>query len=86
MALIPQQSAIAAATATGKAALRGLALASANSFHDRGIDFSTITVNGTINEGSPFAPARTAEAFWDAHTAPREDRVAERVFDGADWT
>lgn len=83
MALEPAGSAVATATTTGKAALRGLALASAKSFHDRGINFCTVTVNGTIEQGSPLAPAKVAEAFWAAHVAPRDDWVAERMFEGA---
>lgn len=84
MGLKPEGSAIAAATATGKAALRGLALASAKAFHARGINFGTITVNGSIKKGTPLAPEKVAQAFWQAHLAPREEWVAERVFDGAD--
>lgn len=83
MALHPAGSAVATATTTGKAALRGLALASAKSFHDRGINFCMVTVDGTIEDGTPLAPAKVAEAFWQAHTAPRDDWVAERIFDGS---
>lgn len=84
MALEPEKQKAAPALAVAKVALRGLALAGAPSFHARGINFATITVNGTIKEDTPFAPDRIADAFWDAHVAPREDWVAERVFDGSD--
>lgn len=84
MALVPEEQRAAPALATAKVALRGLALAGAPSFHDRGINFCTITVNGGIEEGTRFAPDKIAAAFWDAHVAPRADWVAERVFDGSD--
>lgn len=83
MALDPAGSAVATATTAGKVALRGLALASAKSFHDRGINFCTVTVNGTIEDGTPLAPAKVADAFWQAHTTPRDAWVAERIFDGS---
>ena len=72
------------ALTAGKAALRGLALASAGAFHQTGINFSTITVNGGITDDGAFACSRIAETFWAAHSADRKDWVAERIFDGAD--
>jgi NAD(P)-dependent dehydrogenase (short-subunit alcohol dehydrogenase family) len=84
MALRPEEQRAAPALATAKVALRGLALAAAPAFHERGINFATITVNGAIKEGTRFAPDKIAEAFWRAHVAPRADWTAERVFDGAD--
>lgn len=72
------------ALTAGKSALRGLALAAGPDFHERGINFATITINGGIAEDSPFAPAKIADAFWDAHMAPRDDWQSERIFDGAD--
>lgn len=82
MGLIPEKQRSAPALATAKVALRGLALAAAPSFHERGINFSTITVDGTIKDGTQLAPDRVAEAFWRAHTAPRDEWTAERVFEG----
>ena len=84
MGLIPEKQRAAPALATAKVALRGLALAAAPAFHDLGINFSTITINGTIKDGTPFAPEKIAEAFWQAHVAPRTLWEAERVFNGAD--
>lgn len=84
MGLVPEKQRAAPALATAKVALRGLALAAAPAFHDRGINFSTITINGTIKDGTPFAPEKIAEAFWQAHVAPRTLWEAERVFNGAD--
>lgn len=84
MALVPEEQGAAPALATSKVALRGLALASAPAFHERGINFGTITINGAIKEGTRFDPSKIAEAFWKAHIAPREDWAAERVFDGSD--
>lgn len=84
MALIPEKQRAAPALAASKVALRGLALAAAPAFHDRGINFGTITVNGMIKAGTRFDPDKIAEAFWQAHMAPREEWVAERVFNGSD--
>lgn len=82
-ALRPQNSRASPALAAGKSAMRGLALASAPAFHDLGIHFATITVNNAIKPGTPFAPERIAERFWQAHLAPREDWQGEILFDGA---
>ena len=84
MALVPETQGAAPALATAKVALRGLALAAAPAFAARGIHLATITVNGAIKDGTRFSPEKIAEAFWQAHRAPREDWVAERVFDGSD--
>lgn len=84
MALAPEKNGATPALGTSKVALRALALASARDFHARGINFGTITVNGTIAPGTPFAPERIAGAFWAAHVAPRAEWRAERVFDGRD--
>ncbi len=82
-ALRPQNSRASPALAAGKSAMRGLALASAAAFHDLGIHFATITVNGAIKPGTPYAPDRIAERFWQAHLAPRPDWTTEILFDGA---
>lgn len=74
----------APALATAKAALRALALAGAKPFHEKGINFATITIDGTIKEDTPFDPDKIAEAFWNAHEAPRDQWQAERIFDGRD--
>jgi NAD(P)-dependent dehydrogenase (short-subunit alcohol dehydrogenase family) len=84
MALVPEEQGAAPALATAKVALRGLALAAAPAFHQRGINFGTITINGTIKEGTRFDPSKIAETFWQAHSAPRSEWKAERVFDGSD--
>jgi NAD(P)-dependent dehydrogenase (short-subunit alcohol dehydrogenase family) len=82
-ALRPQASRASPALAAGKSAMRGLALASAAAFHDLGIHFATITVNGAIKSGTPYAPEAIAERFWQAHLAPRPDWTGEILFDGA---
>lgn len=82
-ALRPQNSRASPALAAGKSAMRGLALASAPAFHDLGIHFTTITINGAIAPGTPYAPDRIAERFWQAHLAPRAAWTGEILFDGA---
>lgn len=84
MALHPEGNGAAPALGTSKVALRGLAIAGAPAFHARGINFGTITINGMIKPGTRFAPEKIAETFWEAHVAPREDWVGERIFDGRD--
>lgn len=84
MGLKPAEAGAASPALTaGKAALRGLALAAAKSFHDRGINFATITINGTIGNAG-FEPDTIAEAFWAAHVAPKSEWRGEHIFDGAD--
>ena len=85
MGLAPAEAgAPSPALAAGKSALRGLALATAGQFHDRGVNFSTITINGGIGSKPAFAPDKIADVFWQAHKAPRSEWTAERIFDGAD--
>ncbi|WP_191090167.1 SDR family NAD(P)-dependent oxidoreductase [Histidinibacterium aquaticum] len=79
-ALRPQAGKGSPSLAAGKSAMRGLALASAEAFHERGLNFRTITINGAIKEGTPFAPDKIAEAFWEAHASP--DWQPEIVFEG----
>ncbi|ROT98073.1 SDR family NAD(P)-dependent oxidoreductase [Histidinibacterium lentulum] len=81
-ALRPQGGSGSPSLTSGKSAMRGLALASAKALHGAGINFRTITINGAIKEGTPFAPDLIAEAFWAAFDAPREAWVAEETFDG----
>lgn len=82
-ALRPQNSRASPALAAGKSAMRGLALASAAAFQDLGIHFTTITINGAIAPGTPYAPDLIAERFWQAHLAPRAAWTGEILFDGA---
>lgn len=84
MGLHPEKNSAAPALTAAKAALRGLALSGGGALHDAGINFATITINGGIEEGTPLSPDRIADAFWDAHTAPREAWQTERIFEGGD--
>lgn len=84
MALHPEANGAAPALGASKCALRALALSGAKAFHDRGVNFATITIDGAIKPGTAFDPDAIAEAFWDAHAAPRDDWRAERIFTGGD--
>jgi NAD(P)-dependent dehydrogenase (short-subunit alcohol dehydrogenase family) len=51
----------------GKAALRNLAYSLSEVFKADGTAVATVTVAGRIQEGTPFAPALIADAFWRLH-------------------
>jgi NADP-dependent 3-hydroxy acid dehydrogenase YdfG len=55
----------AATLGVQKAALRALVQALAADLAPDGIHVATITINGTIKDGTPFAPDRIAELYWD---------------------
>ena len=67
----------------GKAGVRSLALMLAAELAPSGVGVTTVTVAGTVAEGTPFAPSRIAAAFWAAHSA---HAAAECVFDGTGST
>ena len=84
MALRPDKNGAAPALGASKCALRALALSGATDFHDRGINFATITIDGNIEPETAFDPRAIADAFWEAHASPRSAWVAERIFTGRD--
>ena len=84
MGLHPDRNAAAPALGASKCAMRALALSGAKDFHNRGVNFATVTIDGTIKPGTAFDPRAIADAFWEVHAAPREDWVAERIFTGRD--
>lgn len=67
----------AASLGVQKAALRNLVTALDRDLRPRGIRAATLTVNGTIATGTPFAPERIADAFASLVSAAREA--------GGDW-
>lgn len=77
-ALYPTAS--APSLSIGKAGLRALALMLAAELAPQGVNVATITIMGTIAEGTPFAPARIAAAFRAAHESPAKPEI---LFDGA---
>ena len=63
-----------------KAATRMLALGLAQELAGSGVRVGTITIFGTIAPGTPFAPERIAEAYWDFHSG--SEATAEVNFRG----
>jgi NADP-dependent 3-hydroxy acid dehydrogenase YdfG len=55
----------AATLGVQKAALRALVQALAKDLQPEGVHVATVTINGTIKEGTPFAPDRIAELYWE---------------------
>lgn len=56
----------------GKAGIRYLAYALAEDLRADGIHVATVTIRGTVREGTFFDPARIADAYWRLYQQPRE--------------
>lgn len=82
LALRPQDGAPAPSLTAGKSALRGLAFAMAGELAPRGLPVRTVTIAGNVEPGTPFDPARIAEAMWARYAAPADDAAVETIFRG----
>jgi NADP-dependent 3-hydroxy acid dehydrogenase YdfG len=69
----------AATLGVQKAALRALVQALAVDLAPRGIHVATVTINGTIKEGTPFAPDVIAGLYWDLAQETAGDPAAWRT-------
>lgn len=78
--LATHPSARAAALAAGKAALRNLTFTLAEELEPDGIHVATVTISGTIEEGTPFAPDRIADVYWELHAEPQGSWTIERPY------
>ena len=65
-----------------KAALRNLVRSIDATLRPDGVRAMSLTVNGTLAEGTPFSPDRVAEALYAAATAPDEQWRVEVPYDG----
>ena len=72
----------AASLGVQKAALRNLVQAIDIQLRSRGIRAMSLTVAGTVEEGTPFAPSRIADALYAAATTPDENWRPEVRFTG----
>ncbi|MGF1452268.1 MAG: hypothetical protein ACFB21_09385 [Opitutales bacterium] len=59
--------------------------ASAPTFAEIGVHLATVTIAGQVAEGGPFDPGEIAEAYWDLHQQPRDQRSTERIFNGKSY-
>jgi short-subunit dehydrogenase len=71
-----------ASLAIGKAGIRSLALSFAKECADFGVHACTLTIDGMIEPGTPFAPDTIAEKFWELHSQAPEAWQAELVYRG----
>ncbi len=69
-----------ASVGISKAALRNLAFSLAEEAGPLGIHVATVTVGGIIKDGTPFAPDRVAEEFWQLHDQPSDVWETERLY------
>jgi NAD(P)-dependent dehydrogenase (short-subunit alcohol dehydrogenase family) len=81
LALDPTGWLPAASLAVGKAGVRSLALTLNKELADSGIRVSTITIAGTIEPNTDFAPELISEAYWQLHRTTGKV-PAERVYAG----
>ncbi len=84
LALAPHFGAAVPALTAGKSALRGLVHAAAPAFAEAGIHLATVTIAGTVAEGTPFDPERIARHYWALHAEPRAAWRVEHIFQGED--
>ena len=69
-----------AALSAGKAALRNLTATLAEDLKPKGIHTAIVTICGYLAEEGRFAPATVADAYWDIHVSPAEDRKPELTY------
>jgi NAD(P)-dependent dehydrogenase (short-subunit alcohol dehydrogenase family) len=72
----------AASLGVQKAALRNVVMALDAALKPDGIRAMTLTVAGTVREGTPFAPDRIADAFYDAVVTEDDEWRPEIRFTG----
>lgn len=82
LALYPEYGVGTASLTAGKSALRGLTYALAGELAPQGIHVATVTVAGTIAQGTPLAPDRIADAYWALHVQPKADWSTETILKG----
>ncbi len=82
LALYPQFGATVSSLTAGKSALRGLTYAMAKELEPEGIHVATVTIAGTVAEGTAFAPDLIADRFWRLHAQETGAWETEIVFDG----
>ena len=82
LALYPHLGATVSSLTAGKSALRGLTHAMAKELDYEGIHVATVTIAGTVAEGTAFAPDAIAKHFWRLHAQERGAWETEIVFDG----
>jgi NAD(P)-dependent dehydrogenase (short-subunit alcohol dehydrogenase family) len=66
--------------AVGKAGLRNLAFSLHDYLKPSGIHVATVTIAGFVQPGTPFAPDRIAETYWQLHTQPEGSWDPEIVY------
>ena len=69
-----------AALSAGKAALRNLTATLAEDLEPKGIRTAIVTICGYLTEQGRFAPTTVAEAYWDLHLSPPNDRKPELTY------
>lgn len=72
----------AASLGVQKAAIRNLVLSLDQALAERGVRATSLTVNGTLGEGTAFSPDRVADALYAAATTPEDAWLPEVPFDG----
>jgi NAD(P)-dependent dehydrogenase (short-subunit alcohol dehydrogenase family) len=82
LALYPQYGVNVSSLTAGKSALRGLTYAMAGELKAEGIHVATVTIAGTVKEGTAFAPDLIAERYWTLHNQVPDVWDVESVFDG----
>jgi NADP-dependent 3-hydroxy acid dehydrogenase YdfG len=71
-----------ASLGVGKAGIRNLAFSLFADLKDSGIHAGTVTICGPVKEGTPFDPARIAEAYWTLHAQAPGAFEREIMFKG----
>jgi len=69
-----------AALSAGKAALRNLTATLAEDLEPKGIRTAIVTICGYLAEEGRFSPATVAEAYWDLHVSPPNERKPELTY------
>lgn len=82
LALDPTGWLDAASLAIGKAGIRSLAMTLNKELSPKGVHAGTVTIAGAIASGTPFSPARIADAYWEFVADALQAKPAELIFGG----
>lgn len=69
-----------ASLSMGKAALRNLCYSLGQELEPHNIQVATVTIAGFVQPGTHFDPDRIADAFWNLHAQPSDQRKREFVY------
>jgi NAD(P)-dependent dehydrogenase (short-subunit alcohol dehydrogenase family) len=79
---LPEPAAAFTSLSLGKAALRALADVLAQQLGPDGVHVATVTIRGSIDQGTRYDPDQIADHYWLLHQQPRDEWELDHQFTG----